>query len=702
MPKVGTAYVSIRARLDRLEKDLGTAKSTTLKRANETSRAVSNVFKGVVAYFGVTQIKAFGESLFEAGKYMNQLNKAYTEISGSAAAANAEFDFLRQTSDDLGQNFYDLADAYKGIAAASKGTNLEGQATRDIFVAITKASASLGLSADDTRGALVAIQQMMSKGKVSAEELRQQLGERLPGAFNLMAEAMGVSTAELDKMLKDGKVLAGEALPRLATVLEGRYTGAVDDATRASNKFSEAWQDFKVAIGDGEFITDATDAINSLSSALSSPGVQEGFKTLIGLLGQTVKAIADLIQSTAGWAAVGRGDLGFFEFATMNAEDLAEWLEKNRSGVGKLDAELKKLNEQLRSESSFFAFSSSAQAEKQTRIDVILAKIKELKHQKEALMLSGYDSPVVYNTQTEIPEIQYTNLSKDTMDAHVHAWKNSQEAIEEYNKILSEAEVEQDKFNAIVLEMNGGAVSGRWKSMQDAINDDYISALKEAEYETQHFNEIVSEMNGWQDGNQWEAMQAQLKKLQDDSKETADVMKDAFTGWATSISSDLADMALDGKIAFDDLARSATKFFLQFQIQKGISTLANFDWSSLFTTASTLHSGGIVGTDGVQTVVPASVFAGAPRLHTGLEPDEFPAILQRGETVLPKGNSQTVKNNIQVVINEGQSSNSVTQNQQGDVTQLIINLVASDISGRGKTFKAISNLTGIQPSTRRA
>jgi hypothetical protein len=35
-------------------------------------------------------------------------------------------------------------------------------------------------------------------------------------------------------------------------------------------------------------------------------------------------------------------------------------------------------------------------------------------------------------------------------------------------------------------------------------------------------------------------------------------------------------------------------------------------------------------------LVPAGAFAGAPRLHNGLRPDEFPAILQRGETVLPR------------------------------------------------------------------
>jgi len=31
--------------------------------------------------------------------------------------------------------------------------------------------------------------------------------------------------------------------------------------------------------------------------------------------------------------------------------------------------------------------------------------------------------------------------------------------------------------------------------------------------------------------------------------------------------------------------------------------------------------------------MPASLFSGAPRLHSGLQPDDFPAILKRGEGV---------------------------------------------------------------------
>ena len=50
-----------------------------------------------------------------------------------------------------------------------------------------------------------------------------------------------------------------------------------------------------------------------------------------------------------------------------------------------------------------------------------------------------------------------------------------------------------------------------------------------------------------------------------------------------------------------------------------------------------LHGGGRVGIDPVPTrFMPAALFAFAPRLHDGLAWDEYPAILQRGERVIPR------------------------------------------------------------------
>jgi len=68
--------------------------------------------------------------------------------------------------------------------------------------------------------------------------------------------------------------------------------------------------------------------------------------------------------------------------------------------------------------------------------------------------------------------------------------------------------------------------------------------------------------------------------------------------------------------------------------------------------AGVAHSGWNVGNEpppATRTVSP-TVFAGAKRFHNGLAGDEFPAILKKGETVIPAGGGAGIVVN---VINQG-------------------------------------------------
>lgn len=232
------------------------------------------------AYLAVNQITNFAKATFEAGRSIQATQKAFVEITGSTRGMQNEFKFLQELADKTGQNFYDLTGVYKGFLAASKGTNLEGEQTQRIFQSIVKASSTLGLTSENTRGALYAVQQMMSKGVVSSEELRQQLGERLPGAYNLLAEAMGVSVAQLQKMLAEGKVLSDEALPKLADVLEKRYSGVMASSTEAVNKLNESWERFKISISDSGFADIAVAGMNALTTAFKFWGERASLRSI--------------------------------------------------------------------------------------------------------------------------------------------------------------------------------------------------------------------------------------------------------------------------------------------------------------------------------------------------------------------------------------------------------------------------------------
>ncbi|WP_234843987.1 hypothetical protein [Sinorhizobium meliloti] len=86
------------------------------------------------------------------------------------------------------------------------------------------------------------------------------------------------------------------------------------------------------------------------------------------------------------------------------------------------------------------------------------------------------------------------------------------------------------------------------------------------------------------------------------------------------------------------------------------------------------HGGGIVGPGhGPRRNVNPLMFANAPRLHNGLLPGEFPAILQRGEMVIPRS---MVKRGGGTMIDNSQTSyGDITVNVPGQV-------VASDDEGK--------------------
>lgn len=221
----------------------------------------------------VESVKGIAQATIQFQQFSSTLQVG----TGSAKGAADAIAFVRSESQRLGLDLATAAEQFGKLAAASKGTALEGKATRDIFTSMSQAATVLGLSSDQTRGALNAFQQMISKGKVQAEELRGQLGERLPGAFSMAARAMGVTTAELDKLLVAGKVTAEDLLPKLATELDKTFGAQAEESAKGLasqiNRMNTAIFDLKLAIGESgliNFLSSGIELATKLGNALTS------------------------------------------------------------------------------------------------------------------------------------------------------------------------------------------------------------------------------------------------------------------------------------------------------------------------------------------------------------------------------------------------------------------------------------------------
>lgn len=225
---------------------------------------------------GVTMIAYLIRDTFNLVKETERYNKALKQVTDSSSEYESELEFLTDISNKYGINLNVLTDSYTKFFVATKGTNLAGEETRRIFDAVSKSAAVMGLTTEDTEGALKALGQMISKGKVQAEELRGQLGDRLPGAFRIMADGLGVTTAELDKMLKDGKLLAEDVLPKFATQLEKTFgldkVDKIDTLQASQTRLANEWIKFVKSVedGSGAIATFAKGALNALSSVLGA------------------------------------------------------------------------------------------------------------------------------------------------------------------------------------------------------------------------------------------------------------------------------------------------------------------------------------------------------------------------------------------------------------------------------------------------
>lgn len=188
-----------------------------------------------VVLFSVAAIASFGKEVVQTTSQIQGLRNAIYYASGSAEEGNKNWKFLSETSKTLGMDVMASREGFKTLSAAMMGSKLAGQPTRDIFLSVSKAAAAMNLDAETSKGAFLALGQMMGKGKVSAEELRGQLGERIPGAFQVAARAMNMTTAQLDKFMSDGKLMAEDFLPKFAAELEKTYGDAVNPNSLQGN-----------------------------------------------------------------------------------------------------------------------------------------------------------------------------------------------------------------------------------------------------------------------------------------------------------------------------------------------------------------------------------------------------------------------------------------------------------------------------------
>lgn len=237
--------------VDRLDDSIDETNSSMGRMGREGASAFERIRGSAMSFIATLGIAAFTMGSLQASAEMEGVEKAITFASAGEGARN--LDFLDQSVNTLGLDMRYAASGFQMFLGGVQGTGITMQQTRDIFYSVSEAATVMNLSGEASEGVFLALSQMASKGKVSAEELRGQLGERLPGAFNIAARAMGVTTSELDKMLVKGELMATDFLPRFAEELHRTFGAQVEDSANSAranfNRFNSSMLELRTTIG---------------------------------------------------------------------------------------------------------------------------------------------------------------------------------------------------------------------------------------------------------------------------------------------------------------------------------------------------------------------------------------------------------------------------------------------------------------------
>ena len=234
------------------------------------------------------QVGALRQAAGASAEYAANITKLRIALQGvttSQKEYQQGLDFIQQTTKDFAVPQEVVTRQFTKLQASVQGAGGNLEDTKTAFNGIVAAVRATGGSLSDVDAALTATAQVFSKGKVSAEELRQQIGERLPGAFTLFAESMGKTPQELDKALEDGKVSLQD-FQRFAKAIFDRYgenaKAIADGPASAGDRLKVELEKLNESVGTllkpiGEFfqntfaqiVRDITRATNALARFLN-------------------------------------------------------------------------------------------------------------------------------------------------------------------------------------------------------------------------------------------------------------------------------------------------------------------------------------------------------------------------------------------------------------------------------------------------
>ncbi len=248
-------------------------------------------------------------SIIEANSKLEKMQILMRGLSGAATEAGKTTDALRDMNYvlDKAKNAPFSIDEISNAFIKLKAAGIDP--TKGGLDALMDSISKFGGDDQTFHRATVAIQQMAGKGVISMEELRQQLGEAVPNAMNLLARATKMSMAELVKVISTGRLEAKSALAKLFIEMQFDSQGASERLMNTwggmISRLKTEWLLFAKEIGNTGLFAAAKASLQDLISFMQS---SEG-KSFAADLGHGLADVIKLVSSLVSFIVANRSTI---------------------------------------------------------------------------------------------------------------------------------------------------------------------------------------------------------------------------------------------------------------------------------------------------------------------------------------------------------------------------------------------------------
>lgn len=234
---------------------------------------------------GSLTVGELGRNFFEAANAALQFKAQMSVLSKETGFADLQLKYINETANKFGVDMLAAEAGFAKISIAAHKSGMSVIQTRHVFEGFSTAMSVLGTTTAGQQDVWLALQQVMNKGYLSAEELNQQLNEKLPGAMAYAGEYAAKLGTTLEKGLKDKVLDADGVLAHIAKRMKEEFgpsvAAALERPSAQMNILKNNINTLFQKIGDSGVNQAIGSLLGRFNEALA-PGAVDNFARSIG------------------------------------------------------------------------------------------------------------------------------------------------------------------------------------------------------------------------------------------------------------------------------------------------------------------------------------------------------------------------------------------------------------------------------------